>query len=361
MAWVFSLETENVLCIRVSLMKTKLVVALVGFLAGLWSAQAAKSPLPVTIEKGDISFRASGVALYRSLYGIPAGQKLTFYGKYDPEADRIYFLDPSWIHVKWPRRQHWRIYFLGRDDSRYISQYLEPAEADILVKLPAIRNYIKNVKDSGNRGRSVHYPELSLHDVYAGKVPKRLAKFDAHKTIVGVFCDNLGNTKAEVQQAFSVKPDKKPARLLPGMIARFTGEILPNRPELSYHQKEAKKIHHFNLKLTATQPIKVVLEAKAARRVCVEEIRKVEKQLREICKKEGLTYKFDPEKDRSLTGFGRNSWVDGRVVFTGLITPYPGFSFKPVPYAVVSVFFDPGTGKPEKIVFGRRMRQDPWD
>ena len=38
MAWVFSLETENVLCIRVSLMKTKLVVALVGFLAGLWSA-----------------------------------------------------------------------------------------------------------------------------------------------------------------------------------------------------------------------------------------------------------------------------------------------------------------------------------
>ena len=142
--------------------------------------------------------------------------------------------------------------------------------------------------------------------------------------------------------------------LYPGMVAVFTGEIHPNRPELGYHQKEEKKIHHFNLKLTGTRPIKVGLDEKTARRVFVEEINRAKGPLSDICKRRGLTFQFDGQEPTL-------SWVDRQIVMSDVITPHPPFSFEPLPYATVELVIDPETGKPERIVFIPRAYASPPD
>jgi hypothetical protein len=336
----------------------KLIAVLVGLLAVVGVARAADPLLPITVQKGGSSTRGAGIALYRQRPDIPAGSKLSFLGRYDPKANQIRFLDPPWLHVTWPRQLHWRIHFsvkTGDNVYKVISQYLEPTEADAIQKLPAIVKYVKQVKKSGNGGRRVPNLRLSLHAVYDGKVPEKFANLDAHKTMVGVYCDNLGDSRPAVQQAFMLKPDKKPAPLHPGMIAVFTGEIHVNRPELNYHQKEEKKLHHFNLKLVETRPVKVNLDEKTAQQACRDLIAKSEQRLRDTCRGEALTFQFDSEKPL------RTTWIDEQMVVSGLITPRPDYSREPVPYATASVFFDPETGKPQRITVVRRVHQDPPD
>ena len=290
------------------------------------------------------------MALYRTRPDLAAGEKLTFLGEYDPRAKRIRLLDPPWIHVTWPRRLHWRIYFsvsTGKNSSRAISRYLEPAQAVALVKKPVIKKYIEKVK-ADRRARA---PKLSLHDVYGGKVPKQFAKLDARATMVGVYCDNLGRTEPDIQQCFFVTPDKAVA----GGIAMFTGTVQPNRPELNYHQKEDKDIHHFNVTLQNAEPIQVRLKEETARQRFVAEVLKAKPAIEKMLKREKLTFLFDPASESRIT------WMERWMVVSGVITTRPQFSMRPVPYASASVFFNPTTGRPERLTVFRRIHQDPRD
>jgi hypothetical protein len=339
-------------------MNTGLVFAVVVLSSGALIAPAAESPLPITVEEGGSATRGSGIAMYRELPTLPAGSELTFLGQYDPKEDRIRFLDPPWVHVTWPRRLHWRIYFMvktGPSSSKAVSRYFDPAQADALQKLPTIRKYVEKVKASGGAGRAIARPELSLHEVYAGKVPEEFAELDARNTIVGVYCDNLGRPGRAIQQAFYVKPNKPPSPLHPGKIAVFTGAIRPNQPELSYRQKEERKLHHFNVKLAATRPIRIQLDEATANRLFKKEVSKAMMSLQDTCKRHSLTFEFNSEQRPRI------SWVDERMVVSGVITPRPTFSMKPVPYATASVFFNPETSQPERIVFVRRVHRDPSD
>ena len=332
------------------------MLGLSGFSWALWAA--SNSTLPIDIVKGCAANRNLGVSLYRELPNIVAGEKFSFLGRYDLKDNRIYFLDPPWVHVIWPRRLHWRIYFsvgTGRGSSKAISHYLEPNEAEALVQLPSVQNYIKGAEASGHYSRSVDYPRISLYDVYAGKVPEKFENLNARKTLVRLFCDNLGDPRPNLQQAFFATTDSNPLPLNSSLIGRFTGTIHPNRPELSYRAKSNKNFHHFNLELTDIEPIKVTLREDTVRSVFVEEIQKAETRLRAICEKEGLAYRFSSLSGHSLT------WFDERMVITGLITALPSFSFQPVPYMVASVLINPESGKPERIVCGLRIRQDPPD
>jgi hypothetical protein len=228
---------------------------------------------------------------------------------------------------------------------------LDPAQADVLQTNPAVKNFVKRIQ----AGRPARNPELSLYEVYAGKVPGKFARLDVHKTMVGVYCDNLGDSRPEVQQAFMVKPDKRPAPLDSSRIAVFTGEIQVNRPELNYHQKKEQKLHHFNLKLIETRPLKVNLAEATAHQVYRDLIAKSEQRLRDTCQGEGLTFEFDSKRPL------RTTWIDEQMVASGLITPRPDYSREPVPYATASVFFDPNTGKPQRLTVVRRVHQDPPD
>ena len=83
-------------------------------------------------------------------------------------------------------------------------------------------------------------------------------------------------------------------------------------------------------------------------------VRGAEARLRALCAEQGLRYDFDPEP----TGM---SWHDGRIAFTARLSAHPGFSFKPVPYATVSVLFKPTTGRVDRIIVTRRLWADPRD
>jgi len=333
----------------------KSVAAVVGMLAVCGGTWAEDTQLPITVKKGGSATRGAGIAMHRERPDISAGKKLSFLGKYEPGTDRIRLLDPPWVHVRWKRPESWRIYCLGSEtvprSSEVVSEYLDPPQADVLQTHPAIRSFIKETK----AGRSPKSPRLSLHEVYAGEVPKQFAALDAHKTMVGVYCDDLGDSRPAPQQAFQVKPGKKPAPLHPGMIAVFTGEIHVNRPEMNYHQKKQKGLHHFDLKLIETRPLKVTLDEKTAHQAYRDLVVKAEQRLQDTCKGEGLTFQFDPKAPL------RTTWLDEQMVVSGLITARPDYSRKPVPYATASVFFDPGTGKPQRITVVLRVHQDPPD
>lgn len=316
-------------------------------------AHATKNsaPLPVTFEKkAGTATRGAGVALYRTRPNLGAGDKLAFLGKYDPKSKRIRLLDPPWIHVTWPRQLHWRIYFQRDSKKGYseaVSRYLEPEEATNLEKKPAIREYIRKVKAGGRPST----PKLTLHDVYDGKVPKGFAKLDARTTMVGVYCDNLGRPGLNVQQCFFTTPEKAVA----GGVALFTGSIHPNRPELSYRQKQDSGIHHFNIRLQKAEPIRVRLTEATARRQFVSEVLKARTAIEEILKREKLDFEFDPAVATRIT------WVAKNMVVSGVVTPRPKFSMQPVPFATVSVFLDPATGTPKRITVFRRIHRDPSD
>lgn len=326
----------------------KLVPFALCFLATYSAVEAA---LPIEVEHGGASTRGAGVALYRERPDLVADKEFSFVGEY--RNGRIRMMDPPWIIVKHDRRLHWRIYFFmdtGEGFERAVSEYLAPEQVKRLEPLPAVQRYVEGMKRGGRHAR-FPAPKLSLRSVYGDQMPEAFTKLDPEKTKVGLYCDNLGQPATDLQQCFGMKPDKAPAE----GVARFTGAVLLNRPDLHYHQREERKLHHFNLKLVETRPIDLKLTEPEAKRRFAEELAKAGPRLVKLCKANGLKYVPAPNDSAKV------SWVDGKFAVSGLITPRPDFSMKPVPYATVTVCFDPETAKPNRLLFVKRIHQDPRD
>ncbi|MFM7109472.1 MAG: hypothetical protein ACKOZU_12920 [Planctomycetaceae bacterium] len=83
-------------------------------------------------------------------------------------------------------------------------------------------------------------------------------------------------------------------------------------------------------------------------------VRGAEARLRTVCMEHELRHDFDPDP------LGM-SWHNGRIAFTARLSAHPGFSFKPVAYATVSVVFDPATGEADRLIVTRRLWADPPD
>lgn len=315
-------------------------------------ASAVEAALPIVVQKHDgAASGQAGAALFRERPNLTTGDKLTFTGSFKGEQIRL--LDPPWVMLLSDRQLHWRIYFsvdTGEGFKRAVSKYLEPAQMVALEKLPVVQKYIA-AKETGRRAQA---PELSLHTVYGGKVPKEFVKLDVRETKVGLFCDNLGRPNATTQQCFTIRPDKKPSE----GIAQFTGTLHLNRPDLNYHQREKQKLHHFNFKLTDAKPIRVKLTEAEMQKQFISEIEKASKALQQLCENKNLKYQFNP---KTLIQKVRLSWLDGQQIASALITPRPRYSRNPVPYATVSIPFDPATGQPKRIIFVQRIHQDPRD
>jgi hypothetical protein len=137
-------------------------------------------------------------------------------------------------------------------------------------------------------------------------------------------------------------------------FATFTGKIVEHRPDLSAADKDRQRIPPLRLEVTKLQGIRSLRSPAELLKVAEDDIRKIEPQLRELCAKYELTYDFDPSKLSS-------SWFEGNVACTSIATKHPRFSFKPLPYATISVLYDPVTGKPTRYLFTRRIWQDPRD
>ena len=163
-----------------------------------------------------------------------------------------------------------------------------------------------------------------------------------------------GDGGSDTCQEFTLQSAERPHDLDAIGFAEFTGKVQVNRPELSSHEKYDKGIPVFRIALTRAKPIHCAKSPEQLLKDAVADLRQAEPRLRELCKQNQLEYAPDESKFAS-------SWYQGCIACTTILSKHPGFSFAPVPYATISVLYNPETGKPARFIFMRRIWQDPRD
>lgn len=317
---------------------------------------SAYKELRIEVARPDGVYSGSaGVTMYSNRENLAAGKTVTFVGRYDASTNDVYLLDPPWLHLTWPRHPHWRIYFLDKSDpknQKYVSEYLLPRFTERIEKLPEIHQYIKSVlgKDSPQSAN----PELLLAAIFGEAIPQSFAHLDS-ATKATLYCDNLGNDSPNLQQLFSVRAPLHWGRLTDSKIAVFTAKIVPNRPELSYPQKERLEIHHFNMSKVRVKPIVHQWEEGELDQTFQAILATKNSEIKAICKQNNLTLSV------ANPVLVHQSWQDNCVVKSALITTRPRYSRSPVRYGTFSVYFDIRTGKPHKTTIAIRIHQDPPD
>jgi len=251
-------------------------------------------------------------------------------------------------------RRFWRVYCLvetGPNSFKAISKNLNSAETAALLKLPAMQAYFK--KQEGSTWQ-IETPKFSLHEVFAGKVPEEFAGLDAQKTMDLLQRDDFYHPLHN-----SVTPEKGSSPLVAGMVATFTGTIHPHLPENIHYAVDVPNLDQLDLHIPSIRPVRVLLDEETARRRFLEEVKRATPALTEICRQNQLIFEFNPDQIPVA------SWFDGRMVMSGRISsppePPPNNYFQRRPYATASVFFDPETRKPERIIVVKRFVQSPRD
>jgi hypothetical protein len=317
---------------------------------------SAHKELRIEVARPDGVYSGSaGVTMYSNRENLAAGKTVTFLGRYDASTNDVYLLDPPWLHLTWPRHPHWRIYFLDKSDpknQKYVSEYLLPRFTERIEKLPEIHQYTKSVLGK-DKSQSVN-PELLLATIFGEAIPQSFAHLDSAIKAT-LYCDNLGNDSPNLQQLFSVRAPLHWGRLTDSKIAVFTAKIVPNRPELSYPQKERLEIHHFNMSKVRVKPIVHQWEEGELDQTFQAILATKNSEIKAICKQNSLTLSV------ANPVLVHQSWQDNCVVKSALITTRPRYSRSPVRYGTFSVYFDIRTGKPHKTTIAIRIHQDPPD
>ena len=317
---------------------------------------SADKKLNIEVMRPDgVHSGTAGVAPYSNRANLIAGKTVTFLGRYDASTNDVYLLDPPWLHLTWPRHPHWRIYFLDQSDpknQKYVSEYLLPRFTERVEKLPAVRQYSKSVLDK--EIPPIANPELTLAVIFGDTIPQSFGHLNSSTTVT-LYGDNLGNDSPNLQQLFSVRAPLRWGRLTDSKIAMFTAKIVPNRPELSYPQKEKLKIHHFNLSNVRIKPIEYQWKETGLDQTFQAILTSRNSEIKAICKQNNLTLSV------ANPIIIHQSWQDNCVVKSALITTRPRYSRSPVPYGTFSVYFDIRTGKTHKTMIAIRIHQDPLD
>jgi hypothetical protein len=227
-----------------------------------------------------------------------------------------------------------------------------PRFTERVEKLPAVRQYSKSMLDkeippSAN-------PELTLAVIFGDAIPQSFAHINSSTTVT-LYGDDLGNDSPNLQQLFSVRAPLRWGRLTDSKIAMFTAKIVPNRPELSYPQKEKLKIHHFNMNNVRIEPIEYQWKEAELDQTFQAILTTRNSEIKAICKQNNLILNL------ANPVIIHQSWQDNCVVKSALVTTRPRYSRTPVPYATFSVYFDIRTGKTHKTMIAIRKHQDPLD
>lgn len=157
-----------------------------------------------------------------------------------------------------------------------------------------------------------------------------------------------GADRRRTRQVFDVGLEVAPDGLDADGFARFAGILVADEPD------PADGAPRYRLDAARAEPIRLGRPLADLEADVPGIVRDAEARLREVCAEHGLRYDFDPEP------LGM-SWQHGRIAFTARLSAHPGFSFTPVPYATVSVLFDPAKGAADGLVVTRRLWADPRD
>lgn len=160
--------------------------------------------------------------------------------------------------------------------------------------------------------------------------------------------------RSKTVQAFEFAVDVVPMGFDGEGFGTFTGTVGFHSPDLSTNDKLDAGIPVFHLAVTKADAIPCKVPIHDLRKRAAVQVRQSEGAIRAVCERHGLTYAFDAERLAM-------SVYEGQLAFTSIVTRHPRFSFTPVPYATISVLFDPANGEPKRFILTRRIWQDPRD
>lgn len=157
-----------------------------------------------------------------------------------------------------------------------------------------------------------------------------------------------GAERIRNRQVFGLALAARPVGLDADEFARLEGTLVVDEEALAAGEPG------YRLAAARVEPIRLARPLAALEADVAGIVEHEAPRLRAICAEHDLRYDYAPEP----TGM---SWHDGRIAFTARLSAHPGFSFKPVPYATVSVLYDPATGTADRLVVTRRLWADPRD
>jgi hypothetical protein len=199
---------------------------------------------------------------------------------------------------------------------------------------------------------------LYVHDGDAPTVGDRVAVVGQYETATGrvmlrqppwlTVRPEPGAGRGRTRQVFSVGVGPAPEGLDADGFVRCHGVLVADEPG---PDGDAPR---YRLATVQTEPIRLARPIATLEADAPAVVEREAKRLRAICAAHGLRY------DPAAEPLGM-SWHRGRIAFTSRLSAQPPFSFKPVPYATVSVLYDPATGAAERLVVTRRMWADPPD
>ncbi len=161
-------------------------------------------------------------------------------------------------------------------------------------------------------------------------------------------------TQNRTVQTFAFHCDTRPRDLDDVGYATFTGKIVMKQPDPAAGESFDERVPEFRIELLETAPIRCVTPPDELQKQAVAEVARAEARLRALCDKHQLEYAFDAKALSS-------SWYQGCIAFTSTVSKAPIYTRQPVPYATISVLFNPETGKATRLIFMHRIRQDPRD
>lgn len=292
---------------------------------------------------------------------LAVGNQLTFIGEYNAGSDSIRLCQPPWVMVTYPVFIQWRITFhlpvAGHSHIRHeYAAFLSPEQVAKLMKRDEIRAAFERARAGvKGPGKPAGAGLFSLKEIYGDAIPLEFRDVDTSAKIVRLTFENLDKEGSSTCQCFSLKLDQPLLSLRHREYAWFTGEVQLNRPELLVVHKLNNEIPVFKIALKSVKLIHVERYPNLLQEDFPGIVKKAEPRLRGLCQKYHLRYQLGEKEDTAA------SWYANCIAITCLATAKPPFSFAPVPYATVTVLFEPATGKPKGIMFVRRSHQDPRD
>jgi hypothetical protein len=148
-------------------------------------------------------------------------------------------------------------------------------------------------------------------------------------------------------------------------IARFRAAIVPNEPDLDYHEKRRRKIPHFNLELHRDfEVIPVTLSQQDLLQILKAQVSANRETIESFCRKVGVPHVFDP--DGEVPGPSSNvkyTWYDGKLAVSCVVSPLPvsGGKLEKRKFVRMSALVAPDSGEVREIILAEKLVVYPRD
>jgi hypothetical protein len=326
-------------------------------------------PIQVEVTEQAEEGLEKGIARLSAVVEMKSGEEIRFFGRYDAGENLVYLLDPPGAHVTYVRGEEWifQVECTPRE-GKFSSVWIAPDAARMAIarkSYPQIdRDLAKAAERPSKRIPTTLFWDLPLSGLYPdGDLPEEIQGTDVEKTRVRVVTENpVPGKRTGAYVAVRSRPDRVPEGLDAMGYGTFTGRLVFAHPDRARYAQDWVTDPRFRLEETQAQPAEISFggtdAVRAFRSLVIGSVGPIRKALDDLgakagLPKGGLRFGFRPEGHIPL------SWKDGRVAVSAIVSDVSEYAAeqpgKQWPIAVLSVTFDPVSGKAERAVLCYRI------